>query len=75
MTKGKPISEDVNKTNKKQKLKRQIEDGATFSHMSANLEDTIRWCESHRMEKTKRLLTFLQLKCQRMKCLEAAGHK
>ncbi|XP_013871943.1 nucleolus and neural progenitor protein [Austrofundulus limnaeus] len=73
-SKGKSVSQDVNKTDKKQKLKKQIEEAATFSNMSASLEDMIRWCKSQRMEKTKRLLTFLHLKCQRMKRLEATGH-
>ncbi|XP_017276115.1 nucleolus and neural progenitor protein [Kryptolebias marmoratus] len=73
-TKVKSVSEDLYKNNEKQKLKKQIEEATTFCHMSANLEGMIKWRRSQRMEKMKRLLTFLHLKCQRMKCLEAAGH-
>uniref|UniRef100_A0A1A7XGU0 Chromosome 3 open reading frame 17 n=2 Tax=Iconisemion striatum TaxID=60296 RepID=A0A1A7XGU0_9TELE len=69
--KGKSVSEDLLN---KQKLRKQVEDASTFTHMSANLEEIISQCRSSRKRKTKRLLTFLHLKCQRLKCLEAAGY-
>ncbi|XP_032385694.1 nucleolus and neural progenitor protein isoform X1 [Etheostoma spectabile] len=57
------------------KFKKQVREAATFTDMAAHLEEMIPWCKSQKMEKEKRLLSFLQLKCQRMKCLEAAGYK
>uniref|UniRef100_A0A1A8EQ87 Chromosome 3 open reading frame 17 n=1 Tax=Nothobranchius korthausae TaxID=1143690 RepID=A0A1A8EQ87_9TELE len=66
-TKRKSISGDLFKN---QKVRKQVEDASTF----ANLEDIISQCRSLRMRRTKRLLSFLHLKCQRLKCLEAAGY-
>uniref|UniRef100_A0A8C6PWG4 Nucleolus and neural progenitor protein n=1 Tax=Nothobranchius furzeri TaxID=105023 RepID=A0A8C6PWG4_NOTFU len=65
-TKCKSISGDLFK---KQKARKQVEDASTFSRMSANLEDIISQCRSLRMRRTKRLLSFLHLKCQRLKLL------
>ncbi|XP_008298377.1 nucleolus and neural progenitor protein [Stegastes partitus] len=73
-TKGKSVPEEKHKAKKKQKFKEQVRETLTFTHMAAHLEEMILWCRSQRMEKEKRLLTFLQLKCRKMKCLEAAGY-
>uniref|UniRef100_A0A3Q1CDT2 Nucleolus and neural progenitor protein-like N-terminal domain-containing protein n=1 Tax=Amphiprion ocellaris TaxID=80972 RepID=A0A3Q1CDT2_AMPOC len=67
--------ENTHKAEKKLKLKKlnfkkQVREAPTFTHMAAHLEEMILWCKSQRMEKEKRLLTFLQLKCRKMKCLE-----
>uniref|UniRef100_A0A3P8STM8 Nucleolus and neural progenitor protein n=1 Tax=Amphiprion percula TaxID=161767 RepID=A0A3P8STM8_AMPPE len=47
---------------KKLNFKKQVREAPTFTHMAAHLEEMILWCKSQRMEKEKRLLTFLQLK-------------
>ncbi|XP_054887919.1 nucleolus and neural progenitor protein [Poeciliopsis prolifica] len=70
--KGKTVSKLSNKV-KKQEFKKQVSEATTFTILAANLEEIIQWCRSERMKRTKRLLTFLRLKCQKMKCLEAAG--
>lgn len=71
-----PRETDKKKTDKKkQKFKKQVRDATTFTDMATHLEEMIFWCKSKRMEKEKRLLTFLHLKCQKMKSLEAAGYK
>ncbi|XP_041858104.1 nucleolus and neural progenitor protein isoform X2 [Melanotaenia boesemani] len=72
--KAKSRPEESHKTNKKEKFKKQVKDAATFAQMAAHLEEMIVWCKSQKMEKEKRLLTFLHLKCHKMKCLEAAGY-
>lgn len=74
ISKGKTISKLSNQI-KKQELKKQVSEATTFSLLDDNLEEIIQWCSSERMKRTKRLLTFLRFKCQKMKCLEAAGHK
>ncbi|XP_035994539.1 nucleolus and neural progenitor protein [Fundulus heteroclitus] len=68
------VSEGLRNDAKKQKFKKQAEEATTFTLMSANLEKMIQWCRSEGMKKTKRLLAFLRLKCQKMKCLEAEGY-
>ncbi|XP_054471579.1 nucleolus and neural progenitor protein isoform X2 [Anoplopoma fimbria] len=68
------FTEKTRKAAKKQKFKKQVREATTFTDMVTHLEEMIPWCESQKMEKEKRLLTFLRLKCQRMKCLEAAGY-
>ncbi|XP_047457031.1 nucleolus and neural progenitor protein [Mugil cephalus] len=73
-TEGKSFPEEKHKSVEKQKFEKQVRKASTFTDMAAHLEEMILWCKSHRMEKEKRLLTFLRLKCQKMKCLEAAGH-
>uniref|UniRef100_A0A3Q2P281 Nucleolus and neural progenitor protein n=1 Tax=Fundulus heteroclitus TaxID=8078 RepID=A0A3Q2P281_FUNHE len=72
--KSKFVSEGLRNDAKKQKFKKQAEEAPTFTLMSANLEEMIQWCRSEGMKKTKRLLAFLRLKCQKMKCLEAEGY-
>ncbi|XP_007562754.1 nucleolus and neural progenitor protein [Poecilia formosa] len=71
--KGKTVSKLSNKV-KKQEFKKQVSEATTFALLAANLEEIIQWCGSERMKRTKRLLTFLHIKCQQMKCLEAEGH-
>uniref|UniRef100_A0A3B3VX26 Nucleolus and neural progenitor protein n=1 Tax=Poecilia latipinna TaxID=48699 RepID=A0A3B3VX26_9TELE len=74
ISKGKTVSKLSNKV-KKQEFKKQVSEATTFALLAANLEEIIQWCGSERMKRTKRLLTFLHIKCQQMKCLEAEGHK
>uniref|UniRef100_A0A3B5MD67 Nucleolus and neural progenitor protein n=1 Tax=Xiphophorus couchianus TaxID=32473 RepID=A0A3B5MD67_9TELE len=74
ISKSKTISKLSNQI-KKQEFKKQVSEATTFSLLDDNLEEIIQWCSSERMKRTKRHLTFLRLKCQKMKCLEAAGHK
>lgn len=73
--KGKSFPQKTPRTDKKQKFIKQVREASTFTDMATHLEEMITWCKSQKMEKEKRLLTFLLLKCQRMKCLEAAGYK
>ncbi|KAM3607175.1 uncharacterized protein V6R79_002803 [Siganus canaliculatus] len=70
-TEGKSLSQDGHK---KQKLKKQLREATAFSDMAVHLKEMITWCKSQRMNKEKHLLSFLHLKCQRLKCLEAAGY-
>ncbi|XP_040005411.1 nucleolus and neural progenitor protein isoform X2 [Xiphias gladius] len=71
---GKSLPQRTHKADKKQKFKKQVREATTFTDMAAHLEEMILWCKSQRMEKEKRLLTFLRLKCHKMKNLEAAGY-
>ncbi|XP_028249048.1 nucleolus and neural progenitor protein [Parambassis ranga] len=64
----------THKADKKQMFKKQVREATSFMHMVTHLEEMIQWCKSQRMEKERRLLTFLRLKCQKMKCLEASGY-
>ncbi|XP_078117683.1 nucleolus and neural progenitor protein isoform X1 [Sander vitreus] len=73
-TEGKSFPQKIHKADKKRKFKKQVREATTFTDMAAHLEEMIPWCKSQKMEKEKRLLSFLHLKCQRMKCLEAAGY-
>lgn len=75
LPKGKSFPQKTHKADKKRKFKKQVREATTFTDMAAHLEEMIPWCKSQKMEKEKRLLSFLHLKCQRMKCLEAAGYK
>ncbi|XP_029315052.1 nucleolus and neural progenitor protein isoform X2 [Cottoperca gobio] len=68
------FTEKTHKADQKQKFQTQVREATTFTDMATHLEEMIPWCESQKMEKEKRLLTFLHLKCQRMKCLEGAGY-
>ncbi|KAM9346882.1 nucleolus and neural progenitor protein-like [Symphorus nematophorus] len=68
------FTKKTHKADKKQKFKKQVRETTTFTDMVTHLEEMIQWCKSQKMEKEKRLLTFLRLKCQRLKCLEAAGY-
>ncbi|KAM9851179.1 nucleolus and neural progenitor protein [Aulostomus maculatus] len=61
-------------TEKEKTFENQVREAATFTDMVTHLEEMIPWYKSQKMEKKKRLLTFLRLKCQRMKCHEAAGY-
>ncbi|XP_051260516.1 nucleolus and neural progenitor protein [Dicentrarchus labrax] len=74
LTEGKSFPGETHKADEKQKFKKQVTEAATFSDMATHLEELIEWCKSQKMEKEKRFLTFLRLKCQRMKGLEAAGY-
>lgn len=58
-----------------QKFKKQMREATSFTDMDTRLEEMIVWCKSKKMRKEKRLLTFLRLKCQRMKSLEGEGYK
>lgn len=73
--KRKSFPRETLKADKKHKFKEQVGEASTFTDMATHLEEMILWCKSQKMGKEKRLLTFLRLKCQRMKCLEAAGYK
>ncbi|XP_042282424.1 nucleolus and neural progenitor protein [Thunnus maccoyii] len=68
------LTEEPHKAEKKQMFKKRVREAATFTNMVTHLEEMILWCKSQKMEKEKHLLTFLRLKCQRMKCLETAGY-
>ncbi|XP_035507263.2 nucleolus and neural progenitor protein isoform X3 [Scophthalmus maximus] len=68
------LTEGTHKADEKQTFKKQAREATSFTDMAAHLEEMIVWCKSQRMEKEKRLLTFLRLKCHRMACLEAAGY-
>ncbi|XP_038131383.1 nucleolus and neural progenitor protein [Cyprinodon tularosa] len=68
---GKEVSEEQSK---KEMFEKLTGEATSFALMSASMEEMIQWCGSEGMRKTKRLLTFLRLKCKRMKCLEAAGY-
>ncbi|KAL3056621.1 hypothetical protein OYC64_019159 [Pagothenia borchgrevinki] len=73
-TEGKSFEQKTHKADRKLKFKKQMGEAASFIDMASHLEEMIPWCESQKMEKEKRFLNFLHLKCQRMKCLEAAGY-
>lgn len=74
--KGRSVPRENDKADKrKQKFRKQVRDATTFTDMATHLEEMILWCKSEGMEKEKRLLTFLRLKCQKMKSLEAGGYK
>ncbi|KAL6100587.1 nepro [Pungitius sinensis] len=72
-TEGKSVAQKTRKADMKQTFKRQVKEATTFTDMVTHLEEMIPWCRSQKMLKQKRLLTFLLLRCRRMKCLEAAG--
>ncbi|CAG5865410.1 unnamed protein product [Menidia menidia] len=65
---------ESHRSGERQKFKKQVREAQTFSCMSDRLEEIIVWCRAQRMGKEKGLLTFLRLKCQKMKSLEAAGY-
>ncbi|XP_068590682.1 nucleolus and neural progenitor protein [Cebidichthys violaceus] len=73
-TEGKSSPQKAHEADEKQKFKRRVREATTFIDMATHLEEMIPWCDSQKMRKEKRLLTFLLLKCQRMKYLEAAGY-
>ncbi|XP_041663317.1 nucleolus and neural progenitor protein isoform X2 [Cheilinus undulatus] len=63
------------KAERKQKFIKQLRKATTFTDMESCLTKMIQWCRSQRMKKERCLLTFLHLKCKRMKGLETAGYK
>ncbi|XP_058479276.1 nucleolus and neural progenitor protein isoform X2 [Solea solea] len=71
---NKNFPKETHRANEKPRFKKQVREATSFSDMATRLEDMITWCKSRRMKKEKRLLTFLQLKCKKMICLEAAGY-
>ncbi|XP_071351050.1 nucleolus and neural progenitor protein [Trachinotus anak] len=73
-TQGQSFPQETHKADKRHKFIRQVREATTFTDMAAHLEEMIQWCRSQRMEKEKRLLNFLRLKCHKMTCLEAAGY-
>lgn len=74
--KGKDSLQETDKADaKKQKFMKQMRDATTFTDMAKHLEEMILWCKSEHMGKEKRFLSFLRLKCQKLKSLEAAGYK
>ncbi|KAM7407712.1 hypothetical protein PAMA_003451 [Pampus argenteus] len=74
LTEGKSLPQESHKAEKKQTFKQRARKATTFTDMASHLEEMILWCKSQKMKKEKRILTFLRLKCRRMKCLEAAGY-
>ncbi|XP_035031482.2 nucleolus and neural progenitor protein [Hippoglossus stenolepis] len=68
------FQETPNKTDGTQRFKKLVREATSFTDMAAYLEELITWCKSQQRKKEKRLLTFLQLKCHKMTCLEAAGY-
>uniref|UniRef100_A0A3P8P852 Nucleolus and neural progenitor protein-like N-terminal domain-containing protein n=1 Tax=Astatotilapia calliptera TaxID=8154 RepID=A0A3P8P852_ASTCA len=73
-TEGKSTPKQTSRADRRHEFQKQVRDAASFSHLEIRVDEMIRWCKSQRMGKEKRLLTFLQLKCRQMKCLEAAGY-
>lgn len=47
----------------------------TFTDMASQLQERLAECTSLKSKREKHILKFLLLKCQRMKFLEAEGHK
>lgn len=47
----------------------------TFTDLATQLQERLAECTSHKSKREKHILKFLLLKCQRMKCSEAEGHK
>nr|XP_057938523.1 nucleolus and neural progenitor protein isoform X2 [Doryrhamphus excisus] len=68
------LPKEKNKAEKKQMLQRQLRQASSFKDMSSSLEAMILWCTSHKMNTHKRFLTFLRLKCRRLRGIEAAGY-
>uniref|UniRef100_A0A672HAI5 Nucleolus and neural progenitor protein-like N-terminal domain-containing protein n=1 Tax=Salarias fasciatus TaxID=181472 RepID=A0A672HAI5_SALFA len=58
----------------KLQFKTQMRKAATFTLMASHMEEMIEWFRSQQMEKERRLLSFMHLKCQKMERLEAAGY-
>ncbi|XP_056293794.1 nucleolus and neural progenitor protein isoform X2 [Pseudoliparis swirei] len=72
--KGESFPQKRQKADENQKFRKRVRAATTFTDMVTQLEEMIPWCKSQKMEKERRVLNFLLLKCQRMKCLEAAGY-
>lgn len=47
----------------------------TFTDLATQFQERLSQCTAHKSKREKHILKFLLLKCQRMKCLEAEGHK
>ncbi|XP_061924491.1 nucleolus and neural progenitor protein [Entelurus aequoreus] len=75
IAKKKTLPKEKNKAEKKQMYQRQLKQVLTFKDMASCLEEMILWCKSKKTNKRERLLTFLRLKCRRLRGLEAAGYK
>ncbi|XP_074550791.1 nucleolus and neural progenitor protein [Halichoeres trimaculatus] len=73
-SKGKSFQHKTQKAERTKKFKKQLKEATAVTDMEICLQEMIQWCKSERMTKRKCLFTFLLLKCQRMKCLEAAGY-
>lgn len=73
-SKGKSFQPKTQGVERKQKFKKRLTEATTVTDMESCLKEMIQWCKSAKMKKRKSLLTFLNLKCQRIKCLEAAGY-
>ncbi|XP_033469295.2 nucleolus and neural progenitor protein-like [Epinephelus lanceolatus] len=73
-TKGKSVAQRTHKLDKIQKFKKQVREAASFKDMATHLDEMIPWCKSQKMNRERHRLTFLRLKCQRLKCLEAEGY-
>ncbi|KAM8749134.1 nucleolus and neural progenitor protein [Acanthopagrus schlegelii] len=73
-TKDKCVQRWKKNSDKMQKFQKQMREATSFTDMDTHLEEMIVWCKSKKMKKEKSLLTFLRLKCQRMKCLEGEGY-
>ncbi|RVE57718.1 hypothetical protein OJAV_G00202030 [Oryzias javanicus] len=74
LRKAKPLQEELQRAEKELTFRKQLREARTFACLSAHLQDMIVWFKSQRMQKEKRLLTFLNLKCLKMKHLEAEGY-
>ncbi|XP_041721665.1 nucleolus and neural progenitor protein isoform X1 [Coregonus clupeaformis] len=68
-----PSSLDAAVIGQKRKFLKQLKTATTFSNMAAHLEEVMQWCECRKLRQEKGRLTFLHLKCQRMKHLESEG--
>ncbi|XP_054643276.1 nucleolus and neural progenitor protein isoform X2 [Dunckerocampus dactyliophorus] len=68
------LPKEKHKAEKKQMFQRQVRQASTFKDMTSSLDEMILWCTSQKMNKRKRLLTFLRLKCRRLRGIEAAGY-
>lgn len=75
LPKGESFPQKRQKADENQKFRKRVRAATTFTDMVTQLEEMIPWCKSQKMERERRVLNFLLLKCQRMKCLEAAGYK
>ncbi|XP_053733344.1 nucleolus and neural progenitor protein [Synchiropus splendidus] len=66
-------SKDVSGTAKIEAFKKQLRETPSFCDMCETLQQILGWCRCQKLKTEKRLLKFLQLKCQRMRGLEASG--
>ncbi|CAN9497931.1 unnamed protein product [Ophioblennius macclurei] len=70
----KSLQEKTHKDERKLRFKTQVRKAATFTLIASHIDEMIEWCRSQRMEKERRFLSFMRLKCQKMERLEAAGY-